>query len=161
MIKVLFVCTGNICRSPTAAGLMRAHVAKAGLETLIEVDSAGTHAYHAGEPPDRRSVAAARRHQLDIAHLRARQVESRDFDEADLILVMERKQAAQLQALCPPGRQDRIHLLMSFAPHSGQPEVPDPYYDDNGFDIVFDLIEQGVLGVIDHLRGTVKNPGSA
>lgn len=152
MVKLLFVCTGNICRSPTAAGVMRAHVAKAGLQDAIAVDSAGTHGYHVGEPPDRRSIATALKYRIDISDLRARQVCADDFTSADLILAMDRGHHAQLLALCPPDRRDRIRLFMSFAAGAGPVDVPDPYYGDDGFDTVFEMIERGAQGLLDHLR---------
>ncbi len=135
---------------------MRAHLARAGLDHLVEVDSAGTHGYHVGEPPDRRSVAAARRRQVDIAGQRARQLTADDFTEFDIIAVMEQRQQQQLLAHCPAGLEHRVRLLMSFAQGGGPLEVPDPYYGDDGFDKVFDMIERGVLGLIEHLRQTSR-----
>lgn len=154
VIKILFVCTGNICRSPTADGLMRARVAEAGLSDCIEVDSAGTHGYHVGEPPDRRSIAEARLHNVDISRLRSRQLIEEDFHRSNIIAVMERRHLRHLLDRCPPGREDRLHLLMSFASDAPTEEVPDPYYDDDGFDLVFRMIDDGVRGLLDHVRRT-------
>ncbi len=152
MVKVLFVCTGNICRSPTAHGLLRAHVAAAGLAGLVAVDSAGTHGYHAGDGADPRSVATARAHGIEIGDLRARQIRPADFAAFDIVSVMERKHERALHELCPANLRHRIGLLMRFAPAAPSLEVPDPYYGDDGFEAVFRMIESGVLGLLDHLR---------
>ena len=154
MVKVLFVCTGNICRSPTADGLMRFHVAEAGLSGQIEADLAGTHGYHTGEPPDPRSIAMALKHNIDIADLRARQVDAGDFAKFDLIVAMEKTHQQRLLKLCPPGLRDRIGLLMSYAPGRQTLNIPDPYFGDEGFEEVFSMIEEGVLGLLDHIRRT-------
>lgn len=152
MVGVLFVCTGNICRSPTAHGLLRARTAEAGLAGLIEVDSAGTHGYHAGEAPDRRSVACARAHGIDLSDLRARKIVPADFSRFDIIAVMERSHEQALRGFCPPALADRVGLLMRFAPEAGSLEVPDPYYGDDGFEAVFQMIDQAVTGLIGHIR---------
>jgi protein-tyrosine phosphatase len=154
LVKVLFVCTGNICRSPTAHGLLRAHAATAGLGKQILVDSAGTHGYHTGNGPDPRSVATASTHGIDLSDLRARQITATDFATFDIISVMERKHEQALHKLCPVGLSHRVGLLMRFAPHSPSLEVPDPYYGDEGFETVFRMIESGVLGLLDHIRRT-------
>lgn len=154
MVKVLFICTGNICRSPTAHGLLRAHAAAAGLTGQIQVDSAGTHRYHTGEPPDQRSTATALAHGIDLSDLRARQIAAADFAIFDIISVMERKHEHALIELCPANLTDRIGLLMHFAPNAPSLEVPDPYYGDEGFETVFRMIESGVLGLLDHIRRT-------
>jgi len=152
LVKVLFVCTGNICRSPTAHGLLRAHAATAGLTDQIQADSAGTHSYHAGQPPDPRSTATARKHGIDLSDLRARPVTRNDFGDFDIIAVMEQSHERALRKLCPAGLTPRISLLMRFAPDAASLEVPDPYYGDEGFETVFRMIESGVLGLIDHIR---------
>lgn len=154
MVKVLFICTGNICRSPTAHGLLRAHAAASGLTGQIAVDSAGTHGYHTGEPPDRRSTATAWTHGIDLSDLRARQIAATDFTSFDIISVMERRHELALRKLCPDGFADRISLLMRFAPNAPSLEVPDPYYGEEGFETVFRMIESGVLGLLDHIRRT-------
>lgn len=154
MIKVLFVCTGNICRSPTAEAVFRSLVRDHGLDSRIGVDSAGTHAYHVGEPPDARSTQAARRRGIDLTELRARKVRPADFSDFDLVLAMDRSHQHALQALCPPGFQDRLHLFLSFAPQVGLRDVPDPYYGGaDGFEKVLDMIEAGSRGLLDHVKG--------
>ena len=154
LVKVLFVCTGNICRSPTAEGILRVQAREAGLADWIEADSAGTHAYHAGEPPDPRSVAAAMRHRVDIQALRARQVTKSDFVECDVIATMENTHRQHLLRTCPPNLQKRVSLLMSFAAERPVADIPDPYYGDDGFEDVFRMIERGVVGLLDHIRQT-------
>ncbi len=155
-INIMFVCTGNICRSPTAEGVFRALVARAGLDGRIATDSAGTHGYHVGEPPDARSCAAARGRGIDLDSLRARQVRPADFAEFDLVLAMDRGHHAQLARLCPPEHRHRLHLFMDFAPDTGIRDVPDPYYGSgDGFERVFDLIEAGCAGLLAHIRATM------
>mgnify|MGYP001810359147 CR=1 FL=1 len=154
MVKLLFVCTGNICRSPTAHGVMRALVAQAGLADRVAVESAGTHAYHVGEAPDPRSVAAARRRGYDLSDLRARQVRAADFATFDLILAMDHGHLAQLRRACPPLKHDRLRLFLSYAPHLGIDEVADPYYGGpEGFERVLDEVEAAARGLLESLRG--------
>ncbi|HIJ63950.1 MAG TPA: low molecular weight phosphotyrosine protein phosphatase [Rhodospirillaceae bacterium] len=155
MIKILFVCTGNICRSPTAHGILRDRLIKTGLATRAVADSAATHAYHVGEPPDKRSIATAKKHGIDISDLRARQVAPADFAEANVIAAMEDKHHRHLLGLCPPGLEGRIRPLMSFVPGSARLNVPDPYSGDDSFDQVFAMITAGVDGLLDHLRQTL------
>lgn len=151
--SVLFVCTGNICRSPTAEGVFRALVASEGLADSIACDSAGTQAYHVGEPPDSRTTAAARRRGVRLETQRARQVTPADFDAFDLVLAMDRGHYQTLRRLCPPNREDRLKLFLSFAPEAGTLDVPDPYYGGpQGFEHVLDLIEAGSRGVLAHIR---------
>ncbi|WP_176218451.1 low molecular weight protein-tyrosine-phosphatase [Chromobacterium haemolyticum] len=140
-IDVLFVCMGNICRSPTAEGVMRAKLKSAGLEARMRVESAGTHDYHVGEAPDRRTCQAALRRGYDLSDLRARQVEALDFERFDWILAADRQNLALLNAQCPPSYRGKLHLLLE--PLSGAVrEVPDPYYGGaGGFDAVLDLVE--------------------
>lgn len=156
MIKVLFVCTGNICRSPTAEGVFRALVAAEGLEGRIQTDSAGTHGYHVGEPPDRRSAAVALRRGVDLSDLRARKVHPADFSEFDLVLAMDRGHADILRRQCPPEQASRVRLFLDFAPELGIQDVPDPYYGEgDGFERVLDMVEAGARGLLEHIRRTM------
>jgi len=151
--RILFVCMGNICRSPSAEGVMRKLVDQSGLQHLIEIDSAGTHAYHVGAPPDARSQATARRRGYELAALRARQVADDDFSEFDLLLAMDRDNLALLQRRCPPHLQNKLKLMMGYAEHSAVTEVPDPYYEGaRGFEIVLDYLEDACGGLLRALR---------
>lgn len=150
-IQVLFVCMGNICRSPTAEGVMRRLVTSCGLDELITVDSAGTHDYHVGEAPDPRAQAAARRRGYDLSMLRARQVTLEDFSEFDLLLAMDFNNLGALQAICPGEYQDRLGLLMPYATRRRASIVHDPYYRSaKDFDLVLDCIEDGCVGLLRH-----------
>ena len=149
MHRILFVCTGNICRSPSAEGIFRHMVREAGLEHLIETDSAGTHGYHVGEPPDGRSQAAARLRGYDLSDLRARKVELDDFRTFDLLVAMDRGHQAILTRMASAQGAHKVRLLMSYASGSGYEEVPDPYYGGpDGFELVLDLLERGSRGLL-------------
>ena len=128
MYRVLFVCMGNICRSPTAEGVFRAMVAREGLIDRVEADSAGTHGYHIGSPPDPRSIKAAKTRGYDLERLRARRVSSADFENFDLVLAMDSENQDALQRLCPHGREDRLKRFLDFAPELKTRDIPDPYY---------------------------------
>ncbi len=152
-MRVLFVCLGNICRSPTAEGVFRDHVRRHAPELEVEIDSAGTHDYHVGEPPDPRTVHAARRRGVDLSGLRARQVCAEDFERFDLILVMDRLNHVTLLDRSPPEFHPRIRLLLEFAADAGREDVPDPYYGGaQGFDEVLDLVEQAAEGLVVEIR---------
>lgn len=160
MINVLFVCTGNICRSPTAEGVFRGLIAAQGLNDRIAADSAGTHGYHIGEPPDSRSVGAARTRGYDISDLRARRVHPADFSRFDLILAMDRGHHRDLNAACPADQRHRLRMFLDFAPQFGTKDVPDPYYGGtDGFALVLDMAEAGARGILAHLGETSYRPG--
>ncbi|HTY02478.1 MAG TPA: low molecular weight protein-tyrosine-phosphatase [Rhodocyclaceae bacterium] len=153
MVKVLLVCMGNICRSPTAEGVLRTHLERAGLSGEVEVDSAGTHAYHIGEPPDPRSQKVAATRGYNLSGLRARRVVAADFLRFDYILAMDRDNLAVLKEACPVEEQHRVALFLDYASAGSADEVPDPYYGGpDGFEYVLDLIEEASTGLIDHLR---------
>ena len=153
MIRVLFVCMGNICRSPMAQGVLEQRLHDEQLDDRVRVDSAGTHHYHTGESPDRRGVAAARHRGIQIDGQRARPVRADDFTEFDLILAMDPDNERELRALCPPPHGDRVKLVMDFAPDPGECEIPDPYYvGEHGFEKVLDLLELCMQGLMDELR---------
>jgi protein-tyrosine phosphatase len=153
MRRVLFVCTGNICRSPTAEAVFRKLVADAGLADRITADSAGTHAYHVGEPPDRRTQLAARSRGYDLSELRARRVARDDFHRFDLVLAMDREHHEILGGLAPPSAAHKLRLVMEFARRSAHDEVPDPYYGGpDGFELVLDLLEDAAKGLLETLR---------
>ena len=152
-VSVLFVCMGNICRSPTAHGVFQKIVEEQGLDEVILIDSAGTHAYHVGEPPDRRSQVAASARGYDLSQLRARQVSHQDFYEHDYLLAMDKANLELLEQNCPAEFEHKLKLFMEFAPQCGVNEVPDPYYGGaQGFEYVLDLIEAASKGLIEDIR---------
>ncbi len=152
-VRVLFVCTGNICRSPTAAGVFTALAATAGLAGRVQADSAAIMDYHVGEAPDPRSQAAARRRGVEIGPMRARQVETEDFDRHALILAMDRGHLAALARACRHSQRERLRLFLDFAPRYGLQDMPDPYYGGaQGFEQVLDLCEAAGAGLLDHIR---------
>ena len=156
-VKVLFICTGNICRSPTAAGVFRQQVKEAGLARRIRADSAGMLDYHTGEPPDPRAQTAAKRRQYDLSKLRARQVRREDFEEYDHLLAMDAGHLRQLRRLGPAEHLHKVRLFLEFAPHLGRSDVPDPYYGtDQGFELVLDLVEAAGRGLLAHLRSELE-----
>lgn len=152
-ISILFVCMGNICRSPTAEGVFRKVVTEAGLDHLIEIESAGTHAYHANDPPDRRAQAAAERRGFSLADIRARRVESEDFERFDYIFAMDRDNLAMLRSAAGEQPGAEIHLFLEFATEGREAEVPDPYYGGAaGFERVLDLVEDASARLLERLR---------
>ncbi len=155
MIRVLFVCLGNICRSPTAEGVFRELVRSHGLNEEIQTDSCGTSDWHIGDPPDSRAADEAARRGFDLSDLRARQVAKSDFTAFDYVLGMDETNIAKLRAQCPPAHQDRVRLFLSFAPKLGRTDVPDPYYGGpDGFAQVFDMIEAASQGLLADIRAT-------
>ena len=152
-MRILFVCLGNICRSPTAEVVFRAVAQRDAPDLTLEVDSAGTAGYHIGELPDQRTRQAAARRGYDMSALRARIVEAEDFEHFDLILAMDRENLRTLERRAPAQARDRLRLFLEFAPDAGVSEVPDPYYGGpNGFEDVLDLIEAASRGLVEHLR---------
>ena len=152
-MRILFVCLGNICRSPTAEAVVRAVAALEAPELGLEVDSAGTAGYHIGEPPDARMQAAAARRGYQLGALRARIVEPADFEHFDLILAMDRENLAVLQRRAPESARQRVRLFLELAQHDEPHEVPDPYYGGtNAFEEVLDLIEDAARGLLSYLR---------
>jgi len=153
MVKILFVCMGNICRSPTAEGVFRHKVVDAGLKDKIHIDSAGTIAYHIGHPPDPRAQKAALKRGIDLSTQRARKVTSNDFEAFDFIIAMDSDNRYELEAICPQGYEDRLHMFLKFAQRSGETDVPDPYYGGgNGFEMVLDLVDEAAEGLLQHLK---------
>ncbi len=153
---------GNICRSPTAEGVFKRLVWQAGLADAIHIDSAGTHHYHVGQPPDSRAQQAAKARGYDLANLIGRQIEAADFEYFDYILAMDGDNLSNLRALCPPAQQHKLSLFLAFsAAYAGQ-EVPDPYYGGPlGFDRVLDQVEDACHGLLDHIRAVkLEMPGS-
>ena len=151
-VRVLFVCMGNICRSPTAEAVFRQLVAREGAGA-IAIDSAGTHDYHVGDPPDPRSQAAARRRGVEMGELRARHLTPEDFDAFDYVLAMDERNLADARAIAPATYRARLRLFLEFAPDLGRREVPDPYYGGAaGFEDVLDLAEAASRGLLKELR---------
>ena len=150
-VSVLFVCMGNICRSPTAEGVFRYHVAEAGLDEVFEIDSAGTHAYHVGEPPDRRAQEAAARRGFSLAEIRARRVGPEDFERFEYIIAMDADNLVMLREQADAAFREKIRLFLEFG--SGpETEVPDPYYGGaTGFERVLDLVEDASRGLLKKL----------
>lgn len=152
MTKVLFVCLGNICRSPTADGIFRELVASAKLDQKIIIDSAGTENWHTGKTPDARTVSAASKRGYDLSVLRARQVQSSDFDEFDYVLAMDKSNLADLERIKPSHFTGHLGLFLEFGERDDYREVPDPYYgESDGFELVLDLVEGAAQGLLNHI----------
>ena len=150
---VLFVCTGNICRSPTAEAIFRKLAADAGMAGAVTADSAGTHAYHVGEPPDLRAQAAAAKRGYDLSALRARRIEGADLKRSDLILAMDQDHYAILARMAGSSAGHKLKMMMSYARRFEEREVPDPYYGGpQGFERVLDLLEDAASGLLESLR---------
>lgn len=153
-VSVLFVCMGNICRSPTAAGVFRKLVTDAGLAGRVHIDSAGTHAYHTGEPPDQRASAAAARRGFDLSGQTARRVSAEDFERFDYVLAMDRDNHEILLAAALEDHHERVRLFLEFGSDPSRLEVPDPYYGGAvGFERVLDLVEDAARGLLRDVRG--------
>jgi len=158
MTRVLFICTGNICRSPSAEGVFRHMLDEAGLSDQVGVDSAGTHNFHAGEAPDSRAQAAARKRGYEVPVRVARQVQAQDFIEFDLILAMDWENLSALQQMCPKPYRYKLMLLMRFANEFEEATVPDPYYGGvEGFNKALDYIEDACQGVMELVRKRVTH----
>ncbi len=154
--KVLFVCLGNICRSPTAEAVFTALAKKQGMTDQLEIDSAGTSGYHIGEPPDQRACAAAQQRGYDMSHLRARQVTAQDFEHFDYLLAMDNANLRDLQSNCPASLRNKISLFLTFGKHCSESEVPDPYYGGGeGFERVLDLVEDASIGLLNAITSKV------
>lgn len=152
-VSVLFVCLGNICRSPTAHGIFRHLVKNAGLEEVIEVDSAGTAAFHVGKSPDTRSTLLAKERGIEMSDLRARQVDLGDFYQYDYVLAMDEANLFNLKEMALPEHYDQIKLFLEFSRDYDEKEVPDPYYGGaQGFDHVFDLVDSASRGLLEHIK---------
>jgi protein-tyrosine phosphatase len=152
-VSVLFVCMGNICRSPTAEGVFRKIISEAGLDDSVHSDSAGTHAYHTGEPPDRRARAAAERRGISLEHLRARRIVESDFEVFDFILAMDQDNLMNLRDAAADEHHGKLHLFLDFATAGHHTEVPDPYYGgSSGFEKVLDLVEEASQGLLEAVR---------
>lgn len=152
-VSVLFVCMGNICRSPTAEGVFRKLVREEGVDDWFEIDSAGTHAYHVGNPPDERAQRTALSRGVDLRNLRARQVTVADFEAFDHILAMDRQNFDTLLFVCPRSYSHKVKLFLEYAPSARTLDVPDPYYGGaRGFEEVLDLVEKAAKGFLVSLR---------
>ena len=153
MVRVLFVCLGNICRSPTAEGVFRDLVAREGLSEHIEIDSCGTSDWHIGGQPDDRAHAEAKTRGISLDDLRARQIAPDDFDTFDYVIGMDDHNISELTAQCPKNNVDKVRLFMSFAPALNMREVPDPYYGGpDGFKNVFEMIGSASEGLLADIR---------
>ena len=150
--RILLVCMGNICRSPTAEVVLRNYIKNNGLGDVVEVDSAGTHGYHVGEAPDARTQRAAALRGYNLSQLRARKVARQDLDYFDLILAMDKSNLDNLKRLASPEQHERLRLFMDYAPNFEDDEVPDPYYGlGYGFDLVLDMVEDASQGLVGQL----------
>ncbi|KVE33702.1 low molecular weight protein-tyrosine-phosphatase [Burkholderia sp. TSV86] len=157
-VAICFVCLGNICRSPTAEGVMRHQVAAAGLDGAITVDSAGTGDWHVGEPPDARAQQAASQRGYDLSKSRARQIGPADFERFDLVLAMDAANLAELQKRCPPQYRGKVRLLMEYAGDGASREIADPYFGGSqGFEQVLDQCEAACGGLLGSLRAGVPH----
>ncbi len=152
-ISILFICMGNICRSPSAEAVFTQMVKEAGLEQEFVIDSAGTHSYHIGSKPDQRSIRAAKKRGIEMQHLRARQVVIEDYERFDYLITMDELNRENLAAMFHGQDQSKVHSMMSFVENKAYDEVPDPYYGtDDGFELVLDLLTDANMGLLRYLR---------
>ncbi|MEO8411964.1 MAG: low molecular weight protein-tyrosine-phosphatase [Propionivibrio sp.] len=161
MIRILFVCMGNICRSPTAEGVFRQKLRDTGLGEEVEVASAGTHGYHIGEAPDLRTQRAAVQRGYDLSGIRARKIAAQDLEYFDMVLAMDRSSLESLRLMCPAELTERLGLFMDSSANFDDEEVPDPYYGlGQGFDLVLDMVEDAISGLIEKIRQRSAVAGS-
>ncbi len=151
-VRVLFVCMGNICRSPTAHGVFQSLVDDNGLGQSIQVESAGTHSYHIGNPPDPRSQATARQRGVDLSTQRARRFVSSDFRDYDYLLAMDSNNLADMLAIKPDDGNASAELMLVYSERFSEREIPDPYFGNDGFELVFDMIDDAARGLLRHIR---------
>lgn len=155
--RVLLVCMGNICRSPTAEVVLRVFIKNNNLGSIVEVDSAGTHGYHVGEAPDGRTQRAAAVRGYNLSQVRARKVARQDLDYFDLILAMDKSNLDNLQRMASPGQREKLKLFMEYSKNYDDDEVPDPYYGlGHGFDLVLDMVEDASKGLVEKLKDKLK-----
>jgi len=153
MVKVLFVCMGNICRSPTAEGVFRHIVKESKLSNSIHIDSAGTHAYHIGNPPDPRAQEASIKRDIDLSSQRARKIKNSDLTEFDYVIVMDHSNYSDVDSLNPGEHKDNLKLFLEFSNQFDEDEVPDPYYGGGqGFEHVLDLVEDASRGLLKDIQ---------
>lgn len=152
MVRVLFVCTGNICRSPTAHGVFQSLVDEQGLGDQVLVDSAGTHSYFKSSQPDLRSQAAAKGHGVKLSGLRSRKLVSDDFLKFDFLLAMDCSNYESIQLLQPEAPRAKIAMMLEYSEKYSQLEIPDPYYGDDGFELVFDMVADASAGLLRAIR---------
>ncbi len=159
-IRILFVCMGNVCRSPLARGALERLLEQTGLLPYVELDTAGTHAYHEGRGADPRAAAVAARRGMDLSAHRARRFRDEDFERFDYILALDRENLAYLEERAPAEHRHKVRLLLSFCPELGREEVPDPYYGGlQGFDLVMDLVEAAAEALVRRLRSELRLAG--
>ncbi len=160
MINILFVCMGNICRSPSAEGFFARTLEQSVYKELISIDSAATHSYHIGHAPDPRAIDAASALGVDIGHLRARKVSTSDFHQYDLIIAMDRNNLADLQSIRPPGSSASLKMMMDYHPDAHPVDVPDPYYGEmDGFTYMCALLDSATAGLLRDVEGRLGNSG--
>ncbi|MCX7554106.1 low molecular weight phosphotyrosine protein phosphatase [Marinicella sp. S1101] len=153
MKKILFICMGNICRSPSAEAVFQQLVNEQGLAADFVIDSAGTHSYHVGAKPDPRSMQAAKKRGIQMQHLRARQVQSEDYQRFDFLITMDDANRSNLASMFPQHSQEKVYAMLSFSERNDLDEVPDPYYGSgDGFELVLDLLQDASKGLLNFLR---------